>query len=93
MHGITTEETHAVDDIAMDALVMDESSSLSWFSFRAKVGTNFEPGRESFFRWTRSLLMYNRLLVELVLHETCLLKIRMIPQYLMTLSSAFPVIH
>ena len=33
-----------VDDIAMDALVMDESSSLLWFSFRAKVGTNFDPG-------------------------------------------------
>ena len=50
MNSITIEETHTVDDIAMDALVMDESSSLSWFSFRAKVDTNFEPGRESFFR-------------------------------------------
>ena len=34
-----------------------------------------EPGRKSFFRSTRSLLMYNRLLVEIVLHETCLLTI------------------
>ena len=50
MNSITIEETFSVDDIAMDALVMDESSSLAWFSFRAKVGTNFEPGRESFFR-------------------------------------------
>ena len=33
-----------VDDVALDALVMDESSSLRWFSFRAKVGTNFDPG-------------------------------------------------
>ena len=48
--SITIEETHTVDDIAMDALVMDESSSLSWFSFRAKVDSNFDPGRESFFR-------------------------------------------
>ena len=37
--------------------------------------------------------MYNRLLVELVLHETCLLTILMIPQCLMTLFSALPVIH
>ena len=50
MNSITIEETHTVDDIAMDALVMDESSSLSWFSFRAKVGTHCEHGRESFFR-------------------------------------------
>ena len=50
MNSITIEETHTVDDIEMDALVMDESSSLSWFSSRAKVDTNFEPGRESFFR-------------------------------------------
>ena len=49
MNSITIEETHTVDD-TMDALVMDESSSHSWFSFRAKVDTNFEPGRESFFR-------------------------------------------
>ena len=33
-----------IDDIAMDALVVDVSSSLLWFSFRAKVGTNFDPG-------------------------------------------------
>ena len=39
-----------VDDIAMDALVMDESSSLSWFSFRANVDPNFELGRESLFQ-------------------------------------------
>ena len=37
--------------------------------------------------------MYNRLLVELVLHETCLLTILMIHQYLMTTSSALLVIH
>ena len=37
--------------------------------------------------------MYNRFLGELVPHETCLLTILMIPQYLMTLSSALPVIH
>ena len=49
MNSITIEETHTVDDIAMDALVMDESSSLSWFSFPAKFGTNFEHRRESFF--------------------------------------------
>ena len=39
-----------VDDIAMDALVMDESSSLLWFSFCAKVGTNFDPGARFIFR-------------------------------------------
>ena len=50
MNSITIEEIHTVDDIAMDALVMDESSSLSWFSFLAKVDANFELGRESFFR-------------------------------------------
>ena len=66
MNSITIEEIHTVDDIAMDALVMDESSSLSWFSFRAKVDPNFELGRESLFRRTRSHLMYNRLLVEIV---------------------------
>ena len=49
-HARCIEEIHTVDDIAMDALVMDESSSLSWFSFRAKVDPNFELGRESFFR-------------------------------------------
>ena len=48
MNSITIEEIHTVDDIAMDALVMDESSSLSWFSFRAKVDPNFELGRESY---------------------------------------------
>ena len=37
--------------------------------------------------------MYNRLLVELVLHETCLLTVLMISQHRMTLSSAFAVIH
>ena len=39
----------AVDDIAMDALVADESSSLLWFSFRAKVGTNFDLGARFIF--------------------------------------------
>ena len=29
-----------VDDVAMNAL----GSSFQWFSFRAKVGTNFDPG-------------------------------------------------
>ena len=29
--------------------VVDESSSLLWFSFRAKVGTNFDPGARFFF--------------------------------------------
>ena len=33
-----------VDDVAMNALVMDESFSLLWFSSRAKVGTNFDQG-------------------------------------------------
>ena len=74
------------DDVAMDALVMDESSSLLWCFFRAKVGTNFDLGAN---HSSRSLLLYNDpLFVELVLHETCLLTILMIPQYLfMTLFS------
>ena len=40
MNSITFKKTHTVHDIAMDTLVMDESSSLLWFSFRAKVATN-----------------------------------------------------
>ena len=54
MNSITIEETHTVDDIAMDALVMDESSSLSWFSFRAKksvptvnTGANHSSGEHA----------------------------------------------
>ena len=32
------------DDVAMNALAMDASSFLQWFSSRTKVGTNFDPG-------------------------------------------------
>ena len=33
-----------VEDVAMDALVIGESSSLLWFSFPAYVGSIFDPG-------------------------------------------------
>ena len=36
MNSITIEETHMVDDIAMDALVMNKSFSLSWFFLPCK---------------------------------------------------------
>ena len=62
-----------VADIAVDALVVDESSSLLWFSFRAKVGTNFDPGARFMFCCTclfcRVLNVFSSFLLDCFLVE------------------------